>query len=615
MPWEQVGHEIRHRVRDPEDFEEGSFRTKPVEGVKGEGITPLMAQNVYMVLGRLKPDVAERLGRTPGTMAVQSIRFRTEVQRDGEWVPTGWTLEKAQAWWAEHGAGFERAAPWPDVELRSFEVRAEGEGDGTTLVGYAIRWGEASQPLPFIERFVKGAFTKSLASGADILALVDHDRSKVLGRRSNGTLELVEDEVGLRVVIRPNLDTTWGRDTLAAVRRGDLRQMSVGFVALRDEWSGNERRVLEAELKEVSVVSMPAYVGTTVSVRSQEGVTAMEQTKVAVQDQEPQAPENRANGAPETRIDPTLSTPAPETRSAFAAYLRGQPYDVRALSVGTAAAGGVLAPDGFVAELIRALTEQSVMRRIARVMGPISQASVRIPRNLTGVAAAWVGENQAITPSDPTFDQVEFTPYKLGALTLVSNELLADSAVNVEQLLATLFGEAFAQVEDAAFFAGDGVGKPSGILNDPNIPTVTAASASAIGMDDLLALYDAVPPQYRASAVWVLHPATMGQLRKLKDATGRYLLVEGLAGATPTTLLGRPVYLSTNMPTIAAGAKVVLFGDVSRAYLIVDRAGVEVQRSADRYFEQDQTAFRATKRVDGKVVLPDAVRFLKMAAA
>lgn len=339
----------------------------------------------------------------------------------------------------------------------------------------------------------------------------------------------------------------------------------------------------------------------------------MEQTKVSVQEQETQAPENRANGAPDTRIDPILSTPAPETRSAFAAYLRGQPYDVRALSVGTAAAGGVLAPEGFVAELIRALTEQSVMRNVARVMGPISQSSVRIPRNLTGVAAAWVGENQAIAPSDPTFDAVEFTPHKIGAMTLVSNELLADSAVNVEQLLAALFGEAFAQLEDQAFFSGDGVGKPSGILNDPDIQTVTADAGNAVSVDDILNLYDALPPQYRANAVWVMNPATMSHLRKLKDATGRLLLTESLAAAAPTTLLGRPVYLTSHMPTITAGAKTVLFGDVSRAYIIVDRQGIEVQRSADRYFEQDQTAFRAIRRVDGKVVLPDAVRILQQA--
>src|SRR5690606_13834458 len=102
----------------------------------------------------------------------------------------------------------------------------------------------------------------------------------------------------------------------------------------------------------------------------------------------------------------------------------------------------------------------------------------------------------------------------------------------------------------------------------------------------------------------------MSALRRLKDEAGQYLLVSGLSQAAPTTLLGRPVYLSNHMPELAAGAKSILFGNVARAYFIVDRQGVEVQRSSDRYFEQDVTAFRAIHRTDGKVVLPDAVRFL-----
>lgn len=329
------------------------------------------------------------------------------------------------------------------------------------------------------------------------------------------------------------------------------------------------------------------------------------------------APEAKA---PETRtsvptVDPTLATPAVETRaSAFADYLRGRPFDTRALGVGTGSAGGYLAPDGFVAQLIRGLNEASVMRRIARVLPPITTDSVSIPKNLTGVTAAWLAENAAITPSDPTFGQVTFTPHKLGALTLVSNELLADSAIDVEALLAQLFAEALAELEDQAFFNGDGMGKPAGIVADATIGTVTAAAGTSIAIDDVLNLYDAVPPQYRGNAVFVMHPNTMGALRKLKDAGGRYLLVEGLAPAAPTTLLGRPVYLSSNMPTIAAGARTILFGDVARAYLIVDRKGIEVARSSDRYFDSDQVGFRAIARVDGKVVLPDAVRFLTQAA-
>jgi len=155
-----------------------------------------------------------------------------------------------------------------ELETRSWPFAAElrQEGEQPVLVGYAIRWGEVSEPLPFRERFLPGAFAKYLESGREVLALVGHELSKVLGRRSNGTLTLREDDVGLWVEIRPNMETSFAQDLVALVRRGDLKQMSIGFVATEDRWAndpqvGRIREVLEAELREVSIVSLPAYTG------------------------------------------------------------------------------------------------------------------------------------------------------------------------------------------------------------------------------------------------------------------------------------------------------------------------------------------------------------------
>lgn len=521
------------------------------------------------------------------------------------------------------------------LETRSWPFAAElrQEGEQPALVGYAVRWGEVSDRRPFQERFLPGAFAKDLASGRDVLALVGHELSKVLARRSNGTLTLREDEAGLWVEIRPNMETSFAQDLVALVRRGDLKQMSIGFVATKDRWVndpqvGRIREVLEAELLEVSIVSLPAYAGTSITTRGKE-IESMseevrnEQTTVVEEErderQEQPVVEERQQPAAEERtapmVDVRLATPAAETRSAaFVDYLRGRPFDIRAMRVGDGGAGGFLAPDSFQAELIRWLRETSVMRQVARVVGPIAAARVTFPALENAVTAAWTPEAQSIAQSDPTFAQVEFTPHKLAALTLVSNELLADSGVNVEQMLAQLFGEELGEREDAAFFNGTGNGQPAGILQDNRIPTVPASGEEEITADDILALYDALPPQYRPNAVWIMHPAVMSVLRRLKDDNGQYLLVTGLAAAAPTTLLGRPVYLTSHMPELAAGAKTILFGDVRRAYYIVDRQGVEVQRSSDRYFEQDVTAFRAIVRTDGKVVLPDAVRFLQQPA-
>ncbi|MEW6457614.1 MAG: phage major capsid protein [Bacillota bacterium] len=525
------------------------------------------------------------------------------------------------------------------MEKRNFELRLAGTD---ALTGYAAVFNQDAE-LPFRERILPGAFRETLESDRDVLALVDHDTAKVIGRRSNGTLTLKEDAHGLRVEVRPNLETTYGRDVLAAVKRGDLKQMSIGFVCREDRYTNGLREILSAELMEVSVVSMPAYAGTTIHTRKKEEenmrveereirqklAKLRKENKVLLEKEELTTDELRqvADLAREIRnLEVQVETlkpepkpvitaaPVDEQRAAFISYLRGREFDARAMTLGTDTTGGFLAPEAFLTELVRKLAELTVMRGQARVL-TITQGSVKVPKLTDTVTAAWTAEAAAITPGDPTFGQLEFIPKKLAALTLVSNELLADSGIPVDTLLAGLFAEKFAELEDAAYLKGDGIGKPKGLLTEAAISRVTTASATTIAADELINLYDALPPAYRGNAVWVMNPATMNILRRLKDGAGQYLLVTGLAGAAPANILGRPVLLTNQVDTVAAGKDVIIFGDLARTYYIVDRQGVEVQRSTDRYFEQDLTAFRAIKRTDGGVVLPEACRILKMAAA
>ena len=534
------------------------------------------------------------------------------------------------------------------TELRSFEVRLAGTEQEPRLIGYAAVFGQDSAGLPFVEKVRPGAFKTSLESGQDILALVDHDRGKVIGRISNQTLSLREDDKGLLVEIKPNLETTFGSDVVASVKRGDLKNMSIGFVCQKDEWKNDIREIIAADLKEVSIVSMPAYSGTTIQKRNQEGknmdlnerelrqkLAQAKEKQSALLEKKELTEEERGQQlelAKEIRTletelasfkpEPKQAAPAvilsagqDEQRTAFVNYLRGKSYDTRAMIVGTATAGGYLAPDSFLAEVVRKLTELVVMRQVARTI-TISAASIKIPLMTDSVTAAWTDEATAIAASQPAFDQVTFTPHKLAALTLVSNELLGDSAVAVESLLAQLFAEKIAEVEDLAFFKGNVTGQPKGIMTEAGITRIPTAATDVISADEIIALYDALPPAYRASATWVMNPATMGAIRGIKDPPlYQYLLISNMVGDTPNTIFGRPVLLSGNMDTIAAGKDVILFGNLARAYYIVDRLGLEVQRSVDRYFEQDITAFRAIKRVDAKLVLADACRILKMKTA
>jgi HK97 family phage prohead protease len=161
----------------------------------------------------------------------------------------------------------------PEAEQRSLALPVErrAEGDTTTVSGYAAIFGEiANIGGYFNEVLARGAFTKTLQT-ADVRAYFDHDRGRVLGRSSAGTLRLTEDGKGLAVEIDLP-DTSDGRDTRTLIERGDISGMSFGFVVVRQEWDESGeiplRTILEVELREVSIVSEPAYDGATIALRS-----------------------------------------------------------------------------------------------------------------------------------------------------------------------------------------------------------------------------------------------------------------------------------------------------------------------------------------------------------
>lgn len=158
-------------------------------------------------------------------------------------------------------------ARFPDGTER--RVAAEYRAAGRRLEGHAAVFGEAARIGGFTETIMAGAFRRSLASGRDILALVDHDTGRLLGRTSSGTLRLAEDSRGLAFSLDVP-DTALGRDMLALAERRDLGGMSFSFFAKRDRWPAADRRMLEdVDLLEVSIVQAhPAYVGTSVAARS-----------------------------------------------------------------------------------------------------------------------------------------------------------------------------------------------------------------------------------------------------------------------------------------------------------------------------------------------------------
>jgi len=317
-----------------------------------------------------------------------------------------------------------------------------------------------------------------------------------------------------------------------------------------------------------------------------------------------------------TGQDAKVGRASDEYRTSFWKAMRNKThFDVQnALQIGTDSEGGYLVPDEFERQLIAALEEQNIFRQLANVIST-SSGDRKIPVVASKGTASWVDEEGLIPESDDAFTQVTIGAYKLATMIKVSEELLNDAVFNLESYIAREFGRRIGAKEEEAFFIGDGSGKPIGIFNSTGGAQVgvTAASATAMTADELLDLYHSLRAPYRKNAVFVMNDLTIKAIRKLKDGSGQYLWRPSLDEGGPDSILDRPIFTSSNIPTIASAAKIIAFGDFKN-YWIADRQGRSFQRLNELYAANGQVGFRATQRVDGKLILPEAIQVLQMKA-
>ena len=280
------------------------------------------------------------------------------------------------------------------------------------------------------------------------------------------------------------------------------------------------------------------------------------------------------------------------------------------LKAGEKGAGGYLVPDSMEAQIVQTLAEENVMRRLATVIH-MEDGERAVPMVRSMSEAQWLDENEAMEMGAAGFEAARLKPRKLGLTIPVSNELLADAGVDMAAFLADSFARRIASSEEKAFLTGDGIKQPAGLLNSAQVG-VTTAAPNALTADEIISLYYTLDEQCRAKAVFLMHEDTAQTLWTLKDENGRYLWREAL-GSEPDRLLGRPVYTSRFMPKLAAGAKPVVFGDLSK-YWIADRGNRVLRRYGEVFALRDQTAFVMTERIDGKLIVPEAVKVIQMAA-
>lgn len=299
-------------------------------------------------------------------------------------------------------------------------------------------------------------------------------------------------------------------------------------------------------------------------------------------------------------------------REDFFAVMRGKPAVHNVLSEGTDADGGYLVPTEFEREVITGLTDAGAIREIANVITTASERKIAVAA--TSAVAHWTDENAAYTETSPTFTQKALDAYKMTCLIRVSEELLQDSFFNLEGYLRDEIVRAFAVLEDEAFCVGTGSGQPTGIFtaNGGDVG-VTTASADKVTFEEITDLIYSLKAPYRRNGRFMTNDSTIAAIRKIKDGNGQYIWQPSLQAGQPDRLLGYELRTTPSAPTMAAGALAIAFGDFGY-FWIADRGARTFRRLNELYATNGQVGFIAAQRLDAKVMLPEAIKLLKMHA-
>lgn len=310
-----------------------------------------------------------------------------------------------------------------------------------------------------------------------------------------------------------------------------------------------------------------------------------------------------------------------ETSEAFDKFVRKgienlDPDEKKALTVSNDSTGGYLAPPEYVRELLKTVTEISPIRTIARVR-TTGQRSVQIPKRSGQFSANWVAEQGSRSETEGYNVALEEVPaHELYALVDISEQNLEDTVFDLEAEMQSEFAEQFAKAEGTAFVSGNSVGKPEGLLTNSSVSEVNSGNGTALLADGLITLVHSIKSEYSNNGSFVFNRTTLAAIRKLKDTAGQYVFQAGMSlqGGVPNTILGFPYVQATDMPDVAANAFPVLFGDFSRAYMIVDRVALAVQRDPFTQATSGNVRYVARRRVGGQVVQAEAIVKQKVSA-
>ncbi len=309
-----------------------------------------------------------------------------------------------------------------------------------------------------------------------------------------------------------------------------------------------------------------------------------------------------------------------EYRNAFNKYMRygsnalvGE--EARTLTEGTDSEGGYLTETILERRLVEGLADNNIMRSLATVVNTTSDRNISVLDTVG--EAAWLAESGTYAPVDTSFSQVSLGAYKASTLMLISEELLQDSIFDLTTFVSQIFSRRLGELEEAAMISGSGSGQPTGAVNGASTGH-TLATINTWTADDLLDFQYSLKRQYRRNGSFIFNDASIKDIRKLQDANDHWIWQPSMRDGEPDRLLGNPVYSSYDMavPSDDPSSKCGLFGDFRMAYYIADRGGTSFQRLNELYaVSAGAVGFRAYRRVDGKVVLPEAMKVILNAAS
>lgn len=274
--------------------------------------------------------------------------------------------------------------------------------------------------------------------------------------------------------------------------------------------------------------------------------------------------------------------------------------------------GGYLVPEEWDSRLIDVMEEENIFRSLGTTITTSGEHKINIAG--TKPAAAWIEEGGALTFGDAKFAQIILDAHKLHVAVKVTEELLYDNVFNLEAYLINQFGKALGNAEEDAFLNGDGTGKPLGIFAKTGGGEISVTSTTKVASDDVLDLIYSLKRPYRKSASFILNDQTLSAIRKLKDGQGNYLWQPSYTAGEPDRLIGYAVHTSPYAPVLEAGKPLIAFGDFSY-YNIGDRGTRSFQELRELFAGNGMVGYVAKERVDGKLVLPEAVKILDVKAA